>query len=63
MPLTFIAGGSIFEIRAKGASAGFFIGIDIETREGLLDSLASVDDAKMPSIPPESGRHRDRESL
>lgn len=50
--------GSLFEIRSNGGSAGFFVGLDIETRAELLDTLSSIGAEKIPRVDPATGRHR-----
>lgn len=58
-----VALGSTFELRSNDGSAGFFVGLDLETRESLLATLSSSGAETIPRLRPAGGTRRDKHFL
>jgi len=55
--------GSTFEIRSPIGTSGFFVGMDLPTRENILAGLTDLREPHVPFVTPEAARHRDDRRL
>ena len=55
--------GSTFEIRSKDNRTGFFVGIDAETRNALVEGLPQEGTLPLPSLLPSTGKHQTEKEL